>query len=53
MKFSQRKADRELRISIQMEGYDPKKIETLISTLDELLSHIYSAIKTIEKAESA
>jgi len=52
MSFSQKKIGKELRISISMESTDSKKIETLISTLDEILAHIYSATRTIEKAES-
>lgn len=53
LKFSQKTSDNELRISVEIEGEQSKKIETLISTFDEILSHIDSAVKTIEKAESA
>jgi hypothetical protein len=52
MSFSQKKIGKELRVSISIQSIESKKIETLISTLDEILAHIYSAIKTIEKAES-
>jgi len=52
MFFSQKKRGKELHISIQFERAEAKKIETLISTLDEIVSHISTASKTIEKAES-
>jgi hypothetical protein len=52
MIFSQKKKNKELRISIQFDRGETKKIETLISTLDEIVSHISTASKTIEKAES-
>jgi len=51
MKFSQRKKGRSLKISIDIDD-GKSQIETLISTLDEIVSHIYSASNTIEKAEN-
>ena len=57
MTFSQKMViqQNELRITISFgggPGEDARKIETLISTLDEILSHIYSASNTIEQAEA-
>jgi hypothetical protein len=51
MKFSQKKIGKDLHVSIAIDGEETGKIETLISTLDEIISHIYSASKTIQKAE--
>jgi hypothetical protein len=55
MRFVQRKSSKGNRLQVSI-GFDPSedfsKIETLISTLDEVLSHIYSASRTIEKVES-
>jgi hypothetical protein len=51
MRFSQRQKANELKISIRINDSDVKKIETLISTLDEVLVHADSAIRTIERAE--
>ena len=50
MKFFQRKRGKTLEISIDMDQGE-SQIETLISTLDEIVSHIYTASNTIEKAE--
>ena len=50
MKFLQRKRGKTLEISIDMDQGETQ-IETLISTLDEIVSHIYTASNTIEKAE--
>ncbi|MCL4517681.1 MAG: hypothetical protein M1587_00620 [Thaumarchaeota archaeon] len=51
MRFSQRKRGKELEISI---GIDRSKgtIETLISTLDEVVSHIHSAFSTLQLVEN-
>jgi len=51
MKFSQRKQGRTLKISIDFDQ-GRTQIETLISTLDEIVAHIYSASSIIEKAET-
>lgn len=51
MKFTQRKNGKELEITVDMYGSD-RSIETLISTLDELVSHIHSAISTLQVVES-
>ena len=52
MDFSQRKRGQRLTIFIGIDRR-PKDFETLISTLDELVSHIYSATSALEKAEAA
>jgi hypothetical protein len=49
MKLSQRTVGLSLVIKITHD--DRKKIETLISTLDEIVAHIYSATKTLEELE--
>jgi len=51
MKFSQLKQGKTLEVSIEIDQGE-RQIETLISTLDEIVSHIYSATNTIEKAET-
>lgn len=56
MKFSQEREpkNQELNISVSYDEFeDTKKLETLISTLDEILAHIYSATGTVEEAEKA
>ncbi|MCL5068975.1 MAG: hypothetical protein M1368_11600 [Thaumarchaeota archaeon] len=50
MKFSQRKKGRELEISIELKD-SKRKIETLVSTLDEILSHIHSMTDTLRLVE--
>jgi hypothetical protein len=52
MQLTQRRQGNRLLISISL-AQGEKKLETLISTLDEIVSHIYSATKTLEQAESA
>jgi hypothetical protein len=52
MQFSQRRIGKRLEISIKMDQ-GPKTLETLISTLDEIVSHIYSATSALERAETA
>ncbi|MDG6996287.1 MAG: hypothetical protein JRN52_10225 [Nitrososphaerota archaeon] len=51
MKFSQRKKGKELEIIIEM-SRNKTKIETLISTLDEIVSHIHSASSTLTMVEN-
>jgi hypothetical protein len=54
MDFLQRRiADKnELRILVEYgKVEESRNLETLISTLDEILAHIYSATRTIEEAE--
>jgi hypothetical protein len=51
MEFSQRTLGKELRITISIDSTGGREFETLISTLDEIISHAYSAVSTIEKAE--
>jgi len=52
MKFLQRTKEKQLLISIIQESGKDNQFETLISTLDEIVSHIYSATSAIEKAEN-
>ena len=54
MKFLQKssKGRKELAITIMFKESEARKIETLISTLDEILSHVYSSTRTVEKAEA-
>jgi hypothetical protein len=49
MRLSQKIIGPALVISITLD--DRKKLETLISTLDEIVAHIYSATKTLEEIE--
>ena len=52
MKFSQTTKGAELKIKIDLDlGEEGRQFETLISTLDEIVLHIYSAVNVIEKAE--
>jgi len=52
MKFLQKTKEKQLLISIIQESGKDNQFETLISTLDEIVSHIYSATSAIEKAEN-
>lgn len=51
MKFAQKTKGKELRFIILQQSGQENKFETLISTLDEIVSHIHSATSTIEKTE--
>jgi hypothetical protein len=52
MKFSQKIKKKNLTISIALESGRDNQFEMLISTLDEIVSHIYSAVSTIERTEN-
>jgi hypothetical protein len=51
MSFSQRTLGNELSITISFDSTTGGHFETLISTLDEIISHTYSAVSSIEKTE--
>lgn len=51
MRLNQRKGGKRLIVSLDF-AQGEKKLETLISTLDEIVSHIYSATRTLEQAEA-
>ena len=51
MNFAQKTKDKELRFIILQQSEQENKFETLISTLDEIVSHIYTATSAIEKTE--
>jgi len=51
MKFAQKTKNNELRFIILQQSEHENNFETLISTLDEIVSHIYTATSTIEKTE--
>jgi len=47
MKFSQKKIGRDLVVTIELEN-GSHRLETLISTLDEIVSHAEASVKSIE-----
>ncbi|MGI0091418.1 MAG: KEOPS complex subunit Pcc1, partial [Nitrososphaerales archaeon] len=51
MKFSQSARASELKIKIDIESSKENQFEMLISTLDEIVLHVYSATNVIEKTE--
>ncbi len=51
MEISQKVSGRFIRIQVTLSGAEAR-IETLISTLDEFVSHIHSVTQTLEKVES-
>ncbi len=51
MQIDQKKHGRDLIIKISVSKRSGKAFETLISTIDEFLSHIQTATQTLEKLE--
>ena len=51
VQFEQRLVSKELLIEVDQAASD-RYVETLISTLDEIVSHIQTAVAAIEKTEN-
>jgi hypothetical protein len=51
MKIVQRRLGNELSIRVTIQDGDSNQIETLISTLDEFVSHIHASIQALQRAE--
>ena len=52
MNFSQRTRGKDLMITISLDSRNEHQFETLIFTLDEIISHAQSAVSAIEKTEN-